>query len=149
MYGHDNLGKLANHVYSEYYHHYDMYVQNAASVADYDIQRLTERYSQEKGEGCLAYGRGVLQASNERPFTVTENERTGADIDYECGISGIVYAQGLQAKWLLEMRDVTEWSSVWKSHMLSHALNIQSLTSLSMAGILSLVIYGKSVELHA
>jgi hypothetical protein len=47
MYGLDNLGKLANHVYSEYYHYYETYVQNAASVADYDdIQLVTERYSQ-------------------------------------------------------------------------------------------------------
>jgi hypothetical protein len=55
-----------------------MYVQNAATVADYDdIQRVAEGYSQEQRKGCLAYGRSVLQASNERHFTVTENERLG------------------------------------------------------------------------
>jgi hypothetical protein len=95
--GLDNLGKLANYVYSDYYHYYEMYVQNAASVADYDdIQRVTERYSQEQRGGFLAYGRGVLQASNERHFTVTENGRLGADIEYECRISGIAYSRGLQ-----------------------------------------------------
>jgi len=88
---------LANHVYSEYYHYYEIYFQNAASVADYDdIQGVAEGYSQEQREGCLAYGRGVLEASNERHFTVTENGRPGADIEYECRISGMAHARGLQ-----------------------------------------------------
>jgi hypothetical protein len=74
--GLDTSGKLVTDVYSQYYEDYQEYVQRAGNCSDWDDTAIfLESWSLEQKRAVVWYSRCVLEAGNERQFTVTERGR--------------------------------------------------------------------------
>ncbi|KAL5323133.1 hypothetical protein ACEPPN_007661 [Leptodophora sp. 'Broadleaf-Isolate-01'] len=108
--GLDVDGYLAKDIYSQHFYYYERHVQHAASVTKYeDVNSIMLSWSLEQIVGRGDFARSVIQAGNERRFTLTENGRLGwLPVSAQSG-DQIAILHGSKMPWVIRRQDDNKW----------------------------------------